>query len=62
MNGMAAMEKAHCNEQRTTSLGETMSVSDDIEVLFVEIKLLELEIKRKRNRIETLRKQEKENK
>jgi len=37
-----------------------MSVSDDIEVLFVEIKLLELEIKRKRNRIETLRKQEKE--
>jgi len=39
-----------------------MSVSDDIEVLFVEIKLLELEIKRKRNRIETLRKQEKENK
>lgn len=38
-----------------------MSVSDDIEVLFVEIKLLELEIKRKRNRIETLRKQEKEN-
>ena len=39
-----------------------MSVSDDIEVLFVEIKLLELEIKRKRNRIESLRKQEKENK
>ena len=39
-----------------------MSVSDDIEVLFVEIKLLELEIKRKRNRIENLRKQEKENK
>jgi hypothetical protein len=38
-----------------------MSVSDDIEVLYVEIKLLELEIKRKRNRIETLRKQEKEN-
>lgn len=38
-----------------------MSVSDDIEVLFVEIKLLELEIKRKRNRIETLRNQEKEN-
>jgi hypothetical protein len=37
-----------------------MSVSDDIEVLFVEIKLLELEIKRKRKRIETLRKQEKE--
>mgnify|MGYP003627908143 FL=1 len=37
-----------------------MSVSDDIEVLYVEIKLLELEIKRKRNRIESLRKQEKE--
>jgi hypothetical protein len=37
-----------------------MSVSDDIEVLYVEIKLLELEIKRKRNRIEALRKQEKE--
>ena len=37
-----------------------MSVSDDIEVLFVEIKLLELEIKRKRNRIENLRKKEKE--
>lgn len=37
-----------------------MSVSDDIEVLYVEIKLLELEIKRKRNRIENLRKQEKE--
>jgi hypothetical protein len=37
-----------------------MSVSDDIEVLYVEIKLLELEIKRKRKRIESLRKQEKE--
>ena len=37
-----------------------MSVSDDIEVLYVEIKLLELDIKRKRNRIESLRKQEKE--
>jgi len=37
-----------------------MSVSDDIEVLYVEIKLLEIEIKRKRNLIEYLRKQEKE--
>ena len=37
-----------------------MSISDDIEVLYVEIKLLELEIKRKRKRIESLRKQEKE--